>query len=71
MVTISPQVAGAESVDLYFEGGPATTDFSLDNVSLREYIKDESWKDRANQRIENIRQGSKWSSKFYVISRCS
>ena len=56
LVNINPLVAAADSVDLYFEGNPVSTDFSLDNVSLREYRPDLSWKDEANRRIETLRK---------------
>ena len=56
VVNINQLVAGADSVDLYFEGSPVSSDFSLDNVSLREYRPDLSWKDEANRRIETLRK---------------
>ena len=56
LVNINQLVATADSVDLYFEGSPVSTDFSLDNVSLREYQPDLSWKDEANRRIETLRK---------------
>ena len=56
LVNINQMVAAADSVDLYFEGSPASTDFSLDNVSLREFTPDLSWKHQADQRIETLRK---------------
>ena len=56
LVNIEELVTTADSVDLYFEGGPVSTDFSLDSVSLREYRADQSWKNEANQRIETLRK---------------
>ena len=56
LVNINPLVTTADSVDLYFEGSPVSTDFSLDNVSLREYRPDLSWKDEADRRIETLRK---------------
>ena len=48
-------LAGADSADLYFEGSPHTTDFSLDNISLREFLP-VNWREQADIRIENLRQ---------------
>ena len=50
-------LAGADSADLYFEGSPHTTDFSLDDVSLREFVP-EDWREQADDRIDHLRQGS-------------
>ena len=56
LVNINRLVAEADSVDLYFEGSPVSTDFSLDNVSLRDFPPDLSWKDQADRRIESLRK---------------
>ena len=65
-------VLGADSVEIYFEATPETANFNLDNIVMEQYqpgvsprgifsylcriILDDSWRDEANMRIEEIRK---------------
>ena len=56
-VDINDIVAQAESIDILFEGSPATSNFYLDNISLQE-TDDGTWRDEANDRIEELRKNN-------------
>ena len=54
-VDIDSSLTTAETVELLFEGSPATSNFDLDNISLHN-TDDDSWKEEANDRIEKLRK---------------
>ena len=55
-VNINNKVVGADTIEIYFEASPDTANFNLDNIVLDLYPSDDSWKDGANARIDEIRK---------------